>query len=169
MGAPSHCGGSRDTPASKAEFADMMAKDAASSPIRAPNEALLRQTSLTHLKRKASVVRSHGTEQWIRQSTSLRASYAPRKKTGFRPALKKERKALASRYYQLLTGHAITAPYLKEKLHKRDSDKCWFCLSGRRRTREHLFKDCDRWLPQIRALWLSMENDLQDKDKRHYI
>ncbi|KAA8911424.1 hypothetical protein FN846DRAFT_917154 [Sphaerosporella brunnea] len=50
-------------------------------------------------------------------------------------------------------AHAITEPYLKEKLHKRDSDECWFCLSGKRQTREHLFKECDRWQPQIRYYW----------------
>jgi hypothetical protein len=52
-----------------------------------------------------------------------------------------------------LTGHALTAPYLKEKLKKRVSDECWWCESGKRQTREHLFKECSRWLPEIRELW----------------
>ncbi|KAA8913034.1 hypothetical protein FN846DRAFT_903170 [Sphaerosporella brunnea] len=64
----------------RSRFADLMAKDAASSPVKAP--------SMAQLKRKASEAHSGGTKQWIRQSTSLRASYAPRKKAGFRPALK---------------------------------------------------------------------------------
>ncbi|KAA8896256.1 hypothetical protein FN846DRAFT_994051 [Sphaerosporella brunnea] len=108
-------------------------------------------------RRKDWGVRSSGTKQWIRQSTSLRASHIPRKETGVRPALNREREALASRYFQFLTGHAITAPYLKDKLRKRDSDECWFCLSGKRQSRDHLFKECDRWLPQIRGLWRSVE------------
>jgi len=52
-------------------------------------------------------------------------------------------KAIASRYctiYQLLTGHAFVAPYLKEKLKKTDSEQCWWCETGKRQTRDHLFK-----------------------------
>jgi len=36
----------------------------------------------------------------------------------FRKELKNEGKAVASRYYQLLTGHALIAPFLKDKLKK---------------------------------------------------
>jgi hypothetical protein len=71
----------------------------------------------------------------------------------FREKLRNEKKEVASRYFQFLTGHALTAPYLKEKLKKRDSDECWWCESGKRQTREHLFEECSRWLPEIRQLW----------------
>jgi len=37
----------------------------------------------------------------------------------YRKELKGERKAIASRYYQLLMGHTLVAPFLKEKLKKR--------------------------------------------------
>jgi hypothetical protein len=33
----------------------------------------------------------------------------------FRAKLRNEKKEVASRYFQFLTGHALTAPYLKEK------------------------------------------------------
>ncbi|KAA8904191.1 hypothetical protein FN846DRAFT_907931 [Sphaerosporella brunnea] len=45
---------------------------------------------------------------------------------------------LASRHYQLLTGHAITTPCLKNKLKKVDSDERWFYLSVKQQNREHL-------------------------------
>jgi hypothetical protein len=89
---------------------------------------------------------------WIRSHTKNR-SYLPRQKTGFREKLRKEKKEVASRFFQFLTGHALTAPYLWDKLHKRESDECWWCESGQRQTREHLFKECSHWLPQIRELW----------------
>lgn len=38
-----------------------------------------------------------------------------RKTPNFRPDLRRIRKELASRYYQLMTGHAIVAPYLKAR------------------------------------------------------
>jgi hypothetical protein len=50
----------------------------------------------------------------------------------FRAKLRNEKKEeVASRYFKFLTGHALTAPYLKEKLKKRDSDECWWCESGK--------------------------------------
>jgi hypothetical protein len=40
--------------------------------------------------------------------------------------IQNEDKEDASRYVQFLTGHALTAFYLEEKLKKRDSDECWW-------------------------------------------
>jgi hypothetical protein len=42
---------------------------------------------------------------------------------------------------------------MKEKLKKIDSDQCWWYESGRRQTREHLFKECSAWKTQINNLW----------------
>jgi hypothetical protein len=60
---------------------------------------------------------------------------------------------VAAQYYQLMTGHAVIAPYLKEKLKKKDSDTCWWCEAGRRQTRDHLFKECSTWKNEIKDLW----------------
>jgi hypothetical protein len=79
---------------------------------------------------------------------------------GMRKALKKERKSLASRYYQLLTGHAITASYLSEKIKKTDSDRCWWCDSYKKQTRHHLFVECDKWKPQQKVLWRKVGKEL---------
>jgi hypothetical protein len=65
-----------------------------------------------------------------------------------------------------LTGHALTAPYLEEKLRKRDSDECWWCESDKRQTRKHLFKECSRWLPEIRELWRAVGKALGWKRMR---
>lgn len=98
--------------------------------------------------------------QWITTRTAKSKAYIPRDKTGIRKNLRNERKGIASRYYQLLTGHAVVAPYLKEKLKKRDLDTCWWCDSGRRQTRDHLFKECARWSSEIKDLWKRVEKDV---------
>ena len=77
-----------------------------------------------------------------------RAGEVPRIPT----ALQKVRKELASRFFQLASGHAMIAPFLKEKFGWVESDQCWWCGSGRQ-SREHLFKECRTWKEQIRKLW----------------
>ena len=67
--------------------------------------------------------------------------------------LRYERKALAGRYYQLLSGHAATGDYLCNKIHKLASERCWWCGQDERQTRHHLFVNCAAWKPQIKELW----------------
>ena len=67
-------------------------------------------------------------------------------------ALQRAKKSLASRFLQLASGHAMTAPFLKEKFGWVESDQCWWCNGGRQ-SREHLFKECRTWKDQIRKLW----------------
>ena len=67
-------------------------------------------------------------------------------------ALQKAPKELASRFFQLASGHAMIAPFLKEKFGWIESDSCWWCSSGRQ-TREHLFKECRAWKEEIKELW----------------
>jgi hypothetical protein len=72
------------------------------------------------------------------------------------------RKELASHYhyYQLMTGHTIIAPYLKERLGKIDSDRCWWCEIGKRQSLEHLFKECMYWKDDMKDLWRRVERDV---------
>ena len=70
-----------------------------------------------------------------------------------RRLLRRAPKHIAGRYYQLLSGHAEIRPYLKDKTHKVDDDRCWWCGGGKRQTRHHLFTECRAWTPQIRKLW----------------
>ena len=66
--------------------------------------------------------------------------------------LRRAPKELASRFFQLASGHAVIAPFVKERLGWTDSDLCWWCGSARQ-TREHLFKECITWREEIRELW----------------
>jgi len=68
---------------------------------------------MAYLKRQETEAKSRGTQEWIEERTKQRRSYIPPRKPWFRKELKNERKAVASRYYQLLTEHALIAPFLK--------------------------------------------------------
>jgi len=60
-------------------------------------------------------------------------------------------KRLASRYYQLKTGHARTVQYLhwaKVRL----TAQCWWCQCPSQ-TRDHLFKVCPEWKMKQKILW----------------
>ena len=67
-------------------------------------------------------------------------------------ALGRAGKGLASRFFQLASGHAMIAPFLKEKFKWVSSSQCWWCGSGRQ-SREHLFKECRAWKNEIKKLW----------------
>ena len=135
------------------EVADFWAKQAAHNRADATDKPYLNETSMAFISRKATEARSEGTKKWIAEYSSKRTQYKPPTKKGMRKPLKNMQKRLAARYYQLLTGHAITATYLHDKLKTTDSDQCWWCESGKRMTRHHLFTECERWLPQIKDLW----------------
>ena len=65
--------------------------------------------------------------------------------------LQRAPKELASQFFQLASGHAMIAPFLKEKFGWVETDTCWRCGTGRQ-TREHLFKECLTWKEGIRKL-----------------
>ena len=48
-----------------------------------------------------------------------------------RPRLRRAAKSVAARFFQLLSGHAMMAPFLREKWGWTDSDRCWWCERGR--------------------------------------
>ena len=76
----------------------------------------------------------------------------PNSKPGIRAVLQNTPKTVVSRCYQLLSGHALRALFLKEKWKWTDSDTCRWCGKGRQ-TREHLFKKCKQRRREIRTLW----------------
>jgi hypothetical protein len=136
------------------EQANAMAKRAAKElPEDAYCRWITRTASLTYLRRKTTETRTKATKEWIETRTAKSKAYIPRKQMGLRKNLCHEKKEVASRFYQLLSGHAITAPYLKEKLRKSETDTCWWCESGKKQTRDHLFKECSMWKTEIRDLW----------------
>jgi ribonuclease HI len=152
------------------EAADKMAKEAANNsrkPSQKHTPFRTRTTaSQTYLKRVATEKKQADTKEWITTRIRERKSYTPPKKSGFRKELKKEKKRLAARFYQLNTGHCLTAPYLK-RIKKTDSDLCWWCEDGRSvQTRHHLFTECREFRPQIRRLWKSVGDKLNWKHPR---
>ena len=65
-------------------------------------------------------------------------------------------KALARRYYQLLSGHAAIESFLHERMTgalRLESSECRWCGNGKRESRPHLLMECQAWAPQIRRLW----------------
>ena len=72
-------------------------------------------------------------------------------------------RSLAIRFFQLASGHAMIAPFLKEKFGWVESSQCWWCSSGVQ-TREHLFKECRAWKNEIRTLWKEV-GDISDADR----
>lgn len=144
------------------EAADQMAKKAAESLEEDDrfSRAFIKTASLAYLKRKTADIRREETKKWITNRTSKSKAYILREKTEMRKLLKNEKKEVASRFYQLLMGHAVIAPYLKEKLKKMESDVCWWCESGRRQTRELLFKEYQRWKAEMRDLWKRVGRDV---------
>ena len=105
-----------------------------------------------------AMIRRGAVSSWreciIRGGRGRRPYRIPREGTVPRipAALGRARKSLASRFFQLASGHAMTAPFLKDKFGWVDSDQCWWCCGGRQ-SREHLFKECHAWKDEIRELW----------------
>ena len=69
--------------------------------------------------------------------------------------LRRARKSLVSRYYQLLAGHAAIGSFLYERMpgvQRLESSECWWCRCGRRRSRHHFFVERKAWAPQIKRL-----------------
>ena len=66
-------------------------------------------------------------------------------------------KRLASRFYQLKTGHYLTGQYLKWTGNQ-PTAKCRWC-PYRAQTREHLLKCCPHWKRQQIILWAEVRRE----------
>ena len=138
------------------ERADSAAKDAATLP---PLRGTRGRPSPAPLGRRTT---ERTTRQWT-PDTKERAGQGRGGRGAFtvpgrearpriRPLLRAVGKRVASRYFQLLSGHAMIAPFLKDKWGWIDEDRCWWCERGRQ-SRDHLFKECSTWKDEIRELW----------------
>jgi hypothetical protein len=135
------------------ETADEWTNEASKSMGDSVPRAYLREMSFAHMARIATEAKSTGASRRIGDHINRRRRYSPPKGQKLRKELRHERKALAGRYYQLLSGHVATGDYLCHKVHKLPSDRCWWCGRDERQTRHHLFVNCEAWGPQIRELW----------------
>jgi len=73
------------------------------------------------------------------------------------PTVAKANKRLASRFYQLKTGHCLTGQYLAWTTRRPDAT-CWWC-QYKIQTREHLFKNCPQWKSQQKTLWATVREE----------
>ena len=134
------------------EQADKEARKAAEEKESRADPQYLREASLSYLTRVTTEARSGATSEWIRDKSGRQRRYHPPKGGKMRKSLSRTRKELASRFYQLLSGHAATADHLV-RVNQAGSDACFWCGSGERQTRYHLFVKCRRWTPEIKRLW----------------
>ena len=138
------------------ERADALARRAAAGELKRANPEYLGEASLAHLTRKITEARSLETSSWIRANIKRKHRYCPPPGGKIRQELRAAKKDVAGRYYQLMSGHVATAPHLR-RVGQAISDECWWCDTGQRQTRLHLFSSCRRWTPQIRDLWLRID------------
>ena len=134
------------------EQADEMAKRAAEEREERADPLYLREASLSHLSRATTEARSTAVAEWIRTHSGRQRRYRPPKGGKMRKALNRTRKEIASRYYQLLSGHAAVAEHLV-RVGQATSSECFWCGSGERQTRYHLLVKCRRWTPEIKKMW----------------
>ena len=116
------------------EIADTFARKAASekSPDIESRKAMER-VSASFLKRRAA---EKATRQWREHILELNQGKrtfnlpkpSPNQKIGISLQTAANK---VSRYFQLLSGHAMVAPFLKDKGRWTDSDRCWRCNWGK--------------------------------------
>ena len=79
--------------------------------------------------------------------------FKPPKGQNLRKELRHERKALAGRYYQHLSGHTATGDYLQQDS-PAAAGQTLVVRPGRETPRHRLFVICEAWKPQIRKTWV---------------
>jgi ribonuclease HI len=142
------------------ERADKWAKIAAEEPDtrgvellnysnRAEARAMPLVRSPANLKREISKKWAEA-RQWAGGRTS-KAKYRMPKSQTPDGAVASCNKRLASRLYQLKTGHCLSGKYL-HWTKNRATTPCWWCRY-RTLTRDQLFKECPEWRLQQKILW----------------
>ncbi|EEA28670.1 conserved hypothetical protein [Talaromyces marneffei ATCC 18224] len=123
------------------EQADQAAKRAASKPARPGFEGL----SLAYVRRACTEARRAAVENWARENAVQGAyrrgrAYKMPRGWGLDRIAAKAPKRVASRYYQLKTGHAPIGTYL-HRIKARDSPECRAC-GELRETVSHILFEC---------------------------
>ena len=134
------------------EKADERAKAAAGQP--GSRGSLPR--SLANFKREISEGKWVEARQWAGGRTSKTKYRMPKSQRPDGEA-SGSAKRLASRFYQLKTGHCLSGQYL-HWTKNRTTPKCWWCRY-RTQTRDHLFKECPEWKPQQKILWAEVKKE----------
>jgi len=106
--------------------------------------------SLANLKREIS--EKKWEEAWIWSKNRVRGKKYQMPNTMHQNSMVAQTsKRLAGRFHQLKTGHCCTGQYLKWTKNS-DTAECGWCRY-KSQTREHLFKNCDKWKMQQKILW----------------
>jgi len=116
-------------------------------PVRTEVRGAPLPRSLANLKWEISEKKWAEARQWAGGRTSKKKYRMPdnQKPDG---TVANSTKRLASRFYQLKTGHCLTGQYLNWTKN-RTTPQCWWCRY-RTQTRDHLFKECPEWESQQR-------------------
>jgi ribonuclease HI len=112
--------------------------------------------SLANIKREISEKKWTEARQWAGARTSRKKYRLPESQ---KPdsAVAGSSKRVASRFYQLRTGHCLTGQYL-HWTKNRPSPRCWWCRYPTQ-TREHLLKVCPEWKAQQKILWAEVKKE----------
>jgi len=106
--------------------------------------------SLANLKREVSEKKWEEARTWPKKRVKGKKYQMP--KTMHQNNMVARRpKRLPGRYHQLKTGHCRTGQYLKWTKNSDKAERGW--CQYKTQTREHLFKNCDRWRPQQKIMW----------------
>jgi hypothetical protein len=136
------------------EKADEWAKLAAGTPNARGVEPLPR--SLAHLKREITEKKWAEARQWAGGRITRHKYKMPSRQRPDRTVAGSS-KRLASRFYQLKTGHCLTGQHLCWTK-SRATAECWWCRY-KTMTREHVFKHCREWKEQQRVLWKEVRKE----------
>jgi hypothetical protein len=115
------------------EIADKAAKEAAAHPITQHTRRIPLQeqfNTISHLNRYTKEMRTEERRQWLQKSMAPRLGYCLPTETKPVPTTIKTTKRIATRYYQLKTGHAVIGVHLK-RIKTIPDDRCWWCNLGR--------------------------------------
>ena len=111
--------------------------------------------SLANLKREISEKKWVEARQWAGGRTS-KAKYRMPKSQKPDGTVASSTKKLASRFYQVKTGHCLSDSINWTK--NRPTPQCWWCRYPTQ-TREHLFKACPEWKAQQKILWAEVRKE----------
>jgi len=139
------------------EKADEWAKIAAEKPsTRGVENPGPLPRSLASLKREISEKKWAEARSWAGGRIS-KAKYRMVKSQNPDSVVADSTKRLASRFYQLKTGHTRIGQYLHWAKVRPDA-QCWWCKCPSQ-TRDHLFKVCPEWKLQQKVLWAEVQKE----------
>jgi hypothetical protein len=116
----------------------------------------IKWASLAHINHRATKTQSWLTQEWMQKQLSGSQSCKPKKKWGIRKLLQKIPKCRAAVFLQLASSHALIGNHLMQ-IKKKEADTYWWCDSGCKQTRRHLFGGCRAWKRELLGLEKKVE------------